>query len=477
MRAGDAALFLGAGMSIPAGFLDWRTLLQECAEELGLDLDREPDLVSLAQYYLNHKGGERGDLTTLLRSEFAKRGRPSENHTIIARLPIDTVWTTNYDNVLEHAYEISHRTVDVKRRDKDIPVPQQKSDVRLYKMHGDVSDPSGMVICKDDYERYPTSHQIFQQALEADLVDKTFLFLGFSFTDPNLDYILGHLRALLGHHKREHYTLIRGARLDWHTSRSQAAERLAYEERRQALKVRDLQRYGIQAILIESFDDVTRVLHAIEQAHRRRCVFVSGSAHQFGDFSEDRMRDLCMGLGERLMRRDYQLISGIGLNVGDAVLKGALIELYRAGKPPTEERLVLRPFPRQLPDHVREQEFNRQYRSDMITRCGVAIFIAGTSRTSLVSRGVMQEFELARKLGKIIIPVGVTGYAAKEIWTTLQPTIETTYSGRISKELFGRLNEPSLDNEKIIDTIFDIIRDAAQDDLGLATFGRSAHAH
>jgi hypothetical protein len=70
-------------MSKPAGYLDWKGLLRECAEELGLDLDREHDLVALAQYCLNQKNGERGDLTAVLRSEFDKRGRPNETHAII----------------------------------------------------------------------------------------------------------------------------------------------------------------------------------------------------------------------------------------------------------------------------------------------------------------------------------------------------------------------------------------------------------
>jgi hypothetical protein len=36
MHEGDAALFIGAGMSRPAGFVDWRGLLRNCAKELEL---------------------------------------------------------------------------------------------------------------------------------------------------------------------------------------------------------------------------------------------------------------------------------------------------------------------------------------------------------------------------------------------------------------------------------------------------------
>ncbi len=37
---GNAALFAGAGLSIPAGFADWRKLLKEIAQDLGLDVER-----------------------------------------------------------------------------------------------------------------------------------------------------------------------------------------------------------------------------------------------------------------------------------------------------------------------------------------------------------------------------------------------------------------------------------------------------
>lgn len=49
IRNGDAALFIGAGLSRESGYVDWKGLMRGCAEELGLDLDREFDLVAVAQ--------------------------------------------------------------------------------------------------------------------------------------------------------------------------------------------------------------------------------------------------------------------------------------------------------------------------------------------------------------------------------------------------------------------------------------------
>jgi SIR2-like domain len=70
------------------------------------------------------------------------------------------------------------------------------SDATVYKMHGDCSLPHDAVLTKDDYEGYDQKRELFSTALRGDLVSKTFLFIGFSFDDPNLSQILSKIRIL-----------------------------------------------------------------------------------------------------------------------------------------------------------------------------------------------------------------------------------------------------------------------------------------
>ena len=118
LRDGTAAMFIGAGISRAAGFVDWKQLLKEIAEELDLDIDRESDLVALAQFHCNHRRG-RDRLNQLLIDEFLEDVTLTTNHHLIASLPLRTVWTTNYDNLIERAFEDAHKRVDVKRRSAD----------------------------------------------------------------------------------------------------------------------------------------------------------------------------------------------------------------------------------------------------------------------------------------------------------------------------------------------------------------------
>ena len=48
IKDNSAAMFLGAGFSKSAGYVDWKSLLKNVADDLNLDIDKEYDLVSLA---------------------------------------------------------------------------------------------------------------------------------------------------------------------------------------------------------------------------------------------------------------------------------------------------------------------------------------------------------------------------------------------------------------------------------------------
>ena len=56
IRNGNAALFAGAGLSRPSGFVVWKELLRTLAESIGLNIDQEYDFPAVAQYVRNESG-------------------------------------------------------------------------------------------------------------------------------------------------------------------------------------------------------------------------------------------------------------------------------------------------------------------------------------------------------------------------------------------------------------------------------------
>ena len=83
--------------------LPQRGARRQRAEELNLDIDQEHDLVAVAQYHFNENGGNRHVLNQTLIEQLTVGAAPTNNHQILARLPISTYWTTNYDNLIETA--------------------------------------------------------------------------------------------------------------------------------------------------------------------------------------------------------------------------------------------------------------------------------------------------------------------------------------------------------------------------------------
>jgi len=153
INAGNAALFAGAGLSVASGLVNWKELLREIAKDLKLDVDKETDLIALAQYYQNERGG-RGAINDLLIDQFTKDVQEGVNHQILASLPIETFWTTNYDDIIEKSLEKAGKITDVKRTPENLATSKKRRDSVVYKMHGDISLPHEAVLTKDDYESY-----------------------------------------------------------------------------------------------------------------------------------------------------------------------------------------------------------------------------------------------------------------------------------------------------------------------------------
>lgn len=186
---GYAAIFAGAGLSRSCGYTNWKELVKPFAEEVKLDVNKESDLVAITQYYVNKKHS-RSSINQTIMTEFTKNVQLNDNILMLTKFPITTYWTTNYDRLLEDGLQRNNRKVDVKIDQESLANNIPDRDAILYKMHGDVMNPAKAVLTKDDYEKYEIDHRLFRTALQGDLINKTFLFIGFSFEDPNLKYIL-----------------------------------------------------------------------------------------------------------------------------------------------------------------------------------------------------------------------------------------------------------------------------------------------
>jgi hypothetical protein len=453
----NVAIFAGSGLSAPAGFVSWGELLRPIAKDIGLDVDKEHDLVTLAQYHLNENVSNRNQLNIRLIEEFSKAAEITENHKILARLPIYTYWTTNYDKLIEKSLELTGKIADVKYTKKQLAITKPKRDAVVYKMHGDIEHPDEAVLTKDDYESYHVKMDQFITALSGDLVSKTFIFIGFSFTDPNLDYILSRVRVSYEKSQRTHYCFLKKVIQEQDEEKAD----FSYRARKQDLFCGDLNRFNIKVVLVDSYSEITDILRTIENRHRQKSIFISGAAQEYGNWASEVAQRFIHALSQRILQTDHRIVSGFGLGVGSAVISGSLEQIYMNPHTNKIEQLVLRPFPQQVFGTDNLAEVWRRYRADMISYAGIAIFLFGNKSqdgTVVKSNGMRQEFDIAKENGLILFPVGATGYISEDLWIEARTDIQSRFSHQPEiLRLYELLGDKSLSLEQLADTIIDLL--------------------
>ena len=441
----NVAVFAGAGLSMPAGYVSWGELLKPIAEELGIDIKKEYDLVSIAQYYLNENGGHRSELNRRLIEVFTQNTNTTENHKILARLPIKNYWTTNYDKLIEQSIEEQSKRVDVKYTKKHLSITIPKRDAIIYKMHGDISSPDDAILTKDDYESYHVKMDLYLSTLKGDLLNKTFIFLGFSFTDPNLDYILSRVR-LAGISSKRHFNFTKKViKKD-----DEDFADFEYRKRKQELFIGDLKRFNIKTILVDDYNDITNILKEVEEKFKRKNIFISGAAYEYSSWGREIAEQFIHDLSKKLIENDYRIVSGFGLGVGSAVISGSLKAIYSNPTKYSKDELILRPFPQ----NSEGKELWTQYRKDMIDYAGISIFIFGNKLEKgkiVFSNGMKEEFQIAKEKNLLLLPIGATGYISEVFWNELKEQFKENI-------IYNELGDKTKSPNEIIDLILEFLR-------------------
>ena len=459
MAEGNLAIFAGAGFSRDAGFVDWKTLLRPIAEDLDLDVEKEWDLVTLAQYHTNINHANRAKLNQLLVTEFSTTVKPTENHAILARLPISTFWTTNYDNLLESALEQNEKVADVKFTVKHLATTKPKRDAVVYKMHGDANHAAEAVLIRDDYERYHLLMQPFITALSGDLISKTFLFLGFSFTDPNLEYILSRVRVQYGKDQRQHCCILRRASQDDGEDKAD----FEYRQRKEQLFAGELLRVGIKVTYVNEYSEISLILKAIEQTHKKRTVFISGAAHNYAPWSQTEAERFVYELSKEISKAQFRIISGFGLGIGSAVISGVVEQTLMSGRRIDSDQLILRPFPQSQSGQRTLPELWKEYRQSMLAHAGVAIFLFGNKLSNsnvVLSNGMREEFNIAIANNVFVIPIGITGYISRDLWqeTIQQFKVDSHDQGKHILQLLHELGDATTDLTRAKNTVLNLLK-------------------
>lgn len=452
ISAGTAAVFAGAGLSCNSGFVNWKELLRDIAKSINLDIDKETDLISLTQYYKNEMGGNRNKLNQEILSQFTKKASQNQCMDILASLPINTYWTTNYDHIIEDTLTRHDKIVDVKITHQNLSINVPNNDAIVYKFHGDILFPSEAVLTKDDYEVFDITHKLFTASLQGDLVCKTFVFIGYGLNDPNFLQILSRIRVLLGENSRIHYFLIKKlSRKDY-----KKAIDYSYACIKRDLFLKDLIRYGIQSVEIESYDDIPHIFECIKRMYLINKIFIAGSCRNYEPWDSKKAYEVLYKTGYQLIKDGYKISTGLIEGVGPQLVNGALTAIEE-NKLNIESVLSIKTLPliKGSDAHIIPNAKNN-FQKNMISQAGIILFFWGNQYYDgklEISRGVLHDYERALAHQKYVIPIASTGYASYYILNDIEKNIDKfPYLKPFLKEL---KNEKDPDN--IISLIFRII--------------------
>jgi hypothetical protein len=195
VRERHVILFVGAGVSAGLGLPTWEDFIGRLGAELGFEptefLELSNDFRSLAEFYRL----EKGSLEALCR-KMAREWQVSDDklaasqaHRQIVELDFPVVYTTNYDHLLERAYQLHGRRFNKIVTAADFAASDPALST-IVKFHGDLDDPSSIVLAETDYLERLSFEQPLDIKLSAGAFGKALAFIGYSVSDVNLRLLI-----------------------------------------------------------------------------------------------------------------------------------------------------------------------------------------------------------------------------------------------------------------------------------------------
>lgn len=196
-REGRVIPFIGAGMSANVGYPSWDDLLECLGESLKRgDLTHDEiveltggDRLRVAEYYFLTEGKQVGPLRKEIHGQF-KDISPLEfgGYVDLVNLGSQRIYTTNFDDLIERTYrELGLSYVPIATpRDLALSAGDQ---TEIIKYHGDLTSDPSLVLTESQYYRRLNFDSPMDLKFRADLLGKSVMFIGYSFSDINIRII------------------------------------------------------------------------------------------------------------------------------------------------------------------------------------------------------------------------------------------------------------------------------------------------
>ena len=381
-------LFVGSGISSESGMPSWEELLSPLAEGMGISLTKEDDLPMIAQYIVNNNSGNKNIIYNRIIECYGKGYAVNKYHNAISNMSVNTVWTTNYDELLEKCFVM--RKPKVVRSNEDLSKPALKREFEIIKLHGCIKGKlEDIVLTQQEYDEYLFNKVAIAQRLRDSFIQKSFLFIGYGYRDPYIRNIMIESTKQSNKYSQDHYIIL------FKISRKPDEFEKEFEQRkiRFDLWIKELNRIGIRELVVNDSDELEEVLRNIAVKSRGKSVFVSGSHEndETGIYGE---------YGKRLAKlNDVVVINGQNQGIGIKVVNGFMETAVNSKK---ELADIIKFFPNPYaanPDYSNKESLLPQLKS-----ARTALFVS--TQLFVVFAGGMgteAEFEVAKEKGCSIL--------------------------------------------------------------------------
>jgi len=274
--AGAVMIFLGAGLSFgvarrlgratfetpppvadDARFPSWPMLVERMRERVAAESSEEAEQRALLRFFAEQdpldgaqlfrlQVGE-DDYRRFLEDQFQTRPEDADRltpaHEALVRLPVPTLFTTNYDRLIELAFARWTTPLAVSSRPGEFLAQQARARERhLVKLHGSIERPETIVLTRDDYARARRERAEMFAHLAQQVRFATFIFVGFSLADPNFNLIRDDARMVMGEHLPPSYLV---------------------QQRTDSVTRRYLRALGVEVVELFSWNDLPQFLQDI----------------------------------------------------------------------------------------------------------------------------------------------------------------------------------------------------------------------
>jgi hypothetical protein len=214
IHRGGCVPIVGAGFSKNAVLPpeNMMPLWNDLGAEVARRMSEEPsgDPTDLLSKYCDHSC--KLELVKLLRKCLhVSTAKPGRVHKEFAKLPFKEVLTTNFDFLLEKAYDCVGKTCMPVVGNELLSVPTLNGETKLIKIHGDLHHPSLMVVTQKDYYRFQNTRGHMFYYISHILAHNSILFIGYSIRDPDFRQIWQLVEEWAGEFRPPAYTILIGA--------------------------------------------------------------------------------------------------------------------------------------------------------------------------------------------------------------------------------------------------------------------------